>query len=225
MTRLVTMLALTLALAATAAASAGATAGPAMLGSASPLGIASNTAADAGSEGTNLGPGAMTVSGLPGATCSSVQFRITSVTTTTATLDPAFQNCAVFIGGMEVEPVPITTPCDWTVTVQTGGFSNATGHTVAATLRTNCTTALTFDTGCTVDVLAQTRTGVTLQNVDTVGANSTSATPWGSKVSLNISTLTYARTGTTGLFCSTMPPAGTVSLVSSFYAKNVWGRL
>jgi hypothetical protein len=213
---------LAIAIAGLAASSAHGTIGPAMFGSASPFGTGSNIAQVAQSEGGDRsGPDWGFAGGGGSVPCSRVVYRVTSVTTTTASVDPSFSGCTLVVGS-PLALVTITTPCAWTVHFTNAQFSNATGAGSGGTLSTNCTTTFVLpQIGCTVDMAPHTSEGVSWQNVTTTGANSTSATPWGMALSTNLTNMTYEGTGG----CFGFGTHGDFALASTVSFKNLWGTL
>jgi hypothetical protein len=229
MTRSIKAIVLAAALAVAASVAASATTGPAMLTSASPIGTGSNIAATAQNTGANFGPFAMVASGL-NFRCSTVVMRVTAVTTDTATVDPRFSECVVLLSGTVVGGAQFSTPCDWRLSFANGTFNNTTGATGGGTLTIGCAMQVGFTSqagACIMDFPAQTREGLTLQNIDSAGNASTTATPWGMAIVTSVSGLTYdATTNTPTTFggCP-LPGHGTAAWASSMYLKNVWGQL
>jgi hypothetical protein len=221
MRKLVSTVGLAVAFAAMAASSASATSGPAMLTSHSPFGTASNTAVVAKSEGPNLGAHLFTATSAQ-VSCSEVDFRVTTVTTNTSTIDPSYSGCTFIVSGTPLGTATVDSACTWDLSFVNAVFNDSTGVGSGGTA-TNCATQVTIPgIGCTLDVFAQTSEGISSQNVDTSGAATTVATPWGSKITATNSGLTYTTTGS----CPGLSEHGKDAAYSgSVYVKDVWGML
>jgi hypothetical protein len=212
---------LAVAFAAVAVSSASATTGPAMLNSASPIGTASNIAATAGSTGGNLGAHTFTATSAQ-VSCTTASYKVTTVTTTTSTIDPSYSGCTFLVSGTALGTASVDSGCTWDLSFSAATFTNTTGAGSGGSA-TNCYTQVTVPgIGCTLDVFAQTSSGIASQNVDTSGAATTVATPWGSKITATNSGLTYTTTGS----CPGLSEHGKDAAYSgSVYVKNVWGSL
>jgi hypothetical protein len=201
------------------ASSAAATTGPAMLGTNGTVGTGSNTAAISGG-GASYGAWT-TTSGGAVYSCADVTYRFTAITTGTATVDPTFAGCKLTLSGTVLGTFTIDTPCTWTLSVDTGTFNNTTGAEAGGTLITGCVTQMTIPSmGCTVDIAAQSVEGLSMQNIDATGANSTAAVPWGSKIVAALSGLTYTATGS-----CLIAEHGTMSVSSTVAVRNLYGQL
>jgi hypothetical protein len=214
---------LAVAFAAMAVSSASATAGPAMLTSASPLGTGHNTAAVAGSTGVNLPPHTFTAGGAR-VSCPDADFRVTSVTTNTASVDASYSGgCTFIVGGLTLGAAAVDVNCGWTLSFHNATFTDTTGAGTGGTVVLPCSTTVTVPAiGCVIHVLAQTREGISSQNVDAAGVNSAAPTPWGSKVIANVTGLTYTTNGA----CAGLAEHNNDSVYAgSVYVKNVWGML
>jgi hypothetical protein len=223
MRKLIKTAGLAVVFAAIAVSSADATTGKATLTSAAPIGTASNTAAISGNA-AGFAAHTFTASGAQ-VTCADAVFRITSVTLTAATIDPIYSNCRFLVAGTPVGNATVHTPCDWTLTFSHASFTDTTGAGTGGTVTTNCSTTVTVPAvTCTIHVAAQTRAGISSQNIDAAGANSTSTTPWGSKIIASVAGLTYTTTTAPGGNCS-IPEHGTGTYAGTVAVRNVWGML
>jgi hypothetical protein len=221
MRKIISAAAVALGLAALTGAPAGAATGPAMLRDVSPTGTASNTASVATSEGANLPAHGFTATSAQ-ISCADVVYRVTSVATTTATVDPSYSGCSFVLNGTPLAPVTVDSRCTWDLSFANATFNSTNGAGTGGTV-TTCPTQMTLPAiGCTIDIAAQTREGISAQNVDTSGANSALATPWGSKITANVSGITYTTTGS----CPGLSAHGNdASYTGSLYVKNVFGVL
>jgi hypothetical protein len=221
-----TTVVLAVALAAVAAPSSNATT---MFNSRAPIGIGSNTAAVAGSTGSNL---AASVLGVTGSTvsCPDTTFTVTGVTTTDVRIDPAYGppgTCVYSVSGTPVSSASVnTTGVSLTLTATHGAFNSGTGAGSDYTVDLSGTIVLATGVGCTLTFPPQSGqaggTSLQSQNVDSTGVNTTSASPWGSKFTANSLTLTYTASGS----CPGIAEHGTDFFISGgFYLKNVWGSL
>jgi hypothetical protein len=212
---------LALALAALTASPASATTGPAMLNSASPIGTASNIPATSGSSGPRL---AALTFGATGSqiSCSNVVLRVTSVTTTTAVIDPSYTGCTYLVSGTSLASVTFDTNCAWDLSFANAAFNSTTGAMTGATVSI-CRSQITIPgLGCTVDLFSQTREGIASQNVDINGNASTATTPWGSKITSFPEGVTYTTTGS----CIGLAEHGSDSaFATSVAVKNLWASL
>lgn len=203
-----------------AAATASATTGPAMLMADGTPGRASNTAAVSGNT-TNFPGHTMAIGGLT-FTCADANYTVTTVATTSATLDPDYTGCQIFVSGTPVAGATIDTPCDWDLSFADGIFNNTTGSASSGTLTTTCVTTVTVPAiNCTLHLAAQNRGGLFLQNINEAGGNDTSATPWGSKLTMSITGITYTATGS----CPGAAEHGTMTYAGTVAVRAVTGSL
>jgi hypothetical protein len=215
---------LAVALAATAVSSASATG---MLNSRSPIGTGSNTASVAGSTGPNL---AASVLGVTGATvtCPDVSYNVTGVSTSDATVDPTFGPagaCVFNVSGTPVGTASVNTVgASLTLTATHSTFSSGLGSDITVDVKGPI--VVTTAVGCTLTIPSQANKGggtsIQSQNVDSAGANTTSASPWGAKITATSVSLTYTATGS----CPGIAEHGSDSFFTGgVYVKNVWGSL
>jgi hypothetical protein len=226
MTRLFKVMVITVALAGSTVGLANATSGPGMFASRSPLGTGSSTASIAGSTGANL---PSTVFGVTNATisCSHPHVTVTNTSTVDVTADLTFGphgKCVFSISGTPLGTATVTTSTSYTYTLQHGLVVTPPGALSRITVDLPEIVVSAPSIGCTITVPAQSNKGggssLTLQNVSTSGANDTSASPWGSKVSASSLTLTYTTDGA----CPGLAEHGSdFSINSSVYVKNLWG--
>jgi hypothetical protein len=213
---------LAVAFAAMAVSSASAASGPAMLKTTGTIGTASNTGAisgNAASYGTHV-----FTAGAAKVNCEDATFHIRTITTTAATIVPTYSGCALNISGTNVAPATVTTGCDWDLNFGAGTF-HTSGLGTGGTVTTTCTTVVDVPAiGCQLDVFGQTRPGITSQNIDAAGANSASATPWGSKIIASVTGLTYTTTTAPGGNC-VIAEHGTGTYAGTVAVHNVWGSL
>jgi hypothetical protein len=212
---------LTMAVAALATASASATTGPAMLQSTSPIGTASNIPATSGSGGAGLSALTFTATS-NNISCSIVVLRVTSVSTTTAAIDPSYTSCTYNVSGTPLAGATFDTNCAWDLGFANATFNSTTAASAGGTVNI-CTSQITIPAlGCTLDLFSQTREGISTQNVDINGNASTAATPWGSKINSNVSGVTYTTTGS----CPGFAEHGSDSAYTTTVAvENVWASL
>jgi hypothetical protein len=211
---------LAVAFAAMVASSASAATGPAMLKDASPTGTASNLAAISGNAAAF--PAHTFTATSAQVSCAHADFHILGVTTNTATIKPTYTSCNFLLNGTPLAAATVDTGCHWTLLFHTGVFNSTTGAGTGGSAF-NCATQVTVPAiGCTLDVFAQTRPGISSQNINAAGGNDTSATPWGSKVIANVTGLTYTTTGS----CPGLSEHGNDAAYAGTVAvKNVWGSL
>jgi hypothetical protein len=220
MSKLIRASALALALTAVTAASAGATTGPGMVVQNGTAGTASNTGAISGNGASFV---AHTFSAGGGVvSCGDATFNITGVTTTTVTFGPVYSNCRFTVAGTVLGAATVDAPCHWTVHVGSGTFNNSTGAGTGGTVSTGCVTSVTVPAaGCTIHVAQVNGAGgITSQNIDATGANSTAAVPWGSKLVAAVTGLTYTTTGS-----CLIAEHGTGSYTGTVAVRNVFGSL
>jgi hypothetical protein len=158
-------------------------------------------------------------------TCADVTFTITGVTTNTVTFDANFHhNCQFIVSGTPVGSATVDVGCDWSLTLHHAVFDSSTGAGTGGTIDTNCTTAVTVPAvNCQINIYGQTRPGISTQNIDTTGVNTSSAAPWGSKITASLSGLTY--TVPAGKTCPGFAEHGTGAYASTVAIKNIWGML
>jgi hypothetical protein len=222
MSKLITTAALALAFSAVAASSAIATIGPAMLTSRLPITRASNTAAVAGNTGPNLA-GASFVASSARVACADDDLHITTpLPTNTVHATPTFSGCVFSVSGTPVATSTIDHNCEWTATAHHATFNTTTGATSDITLDI-CELTLTIPAvGCTIHVTeSDEEPGVSLQNITSTGANDTSASPWGSRITAGLTGLHYITTGS----CPGLPSTGSASYSAALYARNIWAML
>jgi hypothetical protein len=213
---------LAVAFAAMAVSSASATTGPAMLTSTNPIGTGSNTAAVSGNT-ASFAAHTFTIGGAV-VTCGDANFTITSVTTNTATVDPHYTGCSLLVSGTPVGAATVDIACDWTFTFHHATFTDTTGAGTGGTVDTNCNTAVTVPAvNCQINVAAQTRPGISTQNITSTGASTAVAHPWGSKITGNVTGLTY--TVPAGKSCPGVAEHGTGNYVGTVAVRNLWGML
>ena len=210
---------LAMLLAAMAAATASAATGPAMLKTSGTVGTASNTGATSGNAATyprhTLGVGAAVMA------CNDVTFRVTAITTNNTTVDPNIAGCSLLLSGTPVGAATFDTPCDWSLSLANATFVDTTGASTGGTLTTNCTTTVTIPAdGCTIHIFAQTREGISAQNITSTGAPTSSPAPWGAAVQLSLSNLTY-----TASTCPGMAEHGFLQYAGQVAVRNLWGSL
>ena len=214
---------LAVAFAAMAVSSASAATGPAMLTSANPIGVGSNTAAISTVMASNYPAHTFTIGGAI-VTCADANFGVTAVTTNTAHVDTSYSGCQLLVSGTPVGAATIDVGCAWTLTFHTAVFDSASGAGTGGSIDTNCNTAVTVPAvNCQINVAAQTRPGISSQNIDTTGANTASLTPWGSKITGSVTGLTY--TVPAGKSCPGVAEHGTGNYAGAVAIKNVWGML
>jgi hypothetical protein len=213
---------LAVALAAMAVSSASATG---MLNSRSPIGTGSNTASVADSMGPNL---AASILGVTGATvtCPDVTYNVTQVTTFDARVDPSFGGgCLFLVSGTPVGTATVNTAgASLTLTATHSTFGDGLGSDI--TVDVNGPIIITTAVGCTLTIPSQSNKGggtsIQSQNIDTTGANTTSTSPWGAKITATSLSLTYTTHGS----CPGIAEHGNDSFFTgSVYVKNVWGSL
>jgi hypothetical protein len=220
MSKLIRVSALALALTAMTAASAGATTGPGMVVKNGTAGTASNTGAISGN-GTTYGAHTFSAGGGV-VSCGDASFNITTVATSSVTFDPTYSNCRFTVAGTVLGAATVDSPCTWTVNVGSGIFNTGTGAGSGGTVSTGCVTSVTVPAAsCTIHVGQVTNAaGITTQNIDAAGANSTAAVPWGSKIVAAVTGLTYTTTGS-----CLIAEHGLGSYAGTVAVRNVYGSL
>jgi hypothetical protein len=193
MKRFVTMLAVAVAVAAMTASVAGAATGPAMWKTTTPIGTASNTGAISGN---NSSTGAHTLTFTSAQlSCADAVFEVHAVTTTTLTFVPTWSGCTFKVNGTSLANGTAVSNCTWDISLANAVFNTATGAATGGTLSECYTDVSVPAIGCTIHVFAQTREGVSVQNIDVNGNVSLLAEPWGSRISINASGITFTTTG------------------------------
>lgn len=212
---------LMIALAACGASSGRAATGPAMFNGPGPTPPGANTGA-VSENGATYGPYTFTA-GNVNFSCVDMTFRVTSVTSTTAAGTPTWSGCTYIVSGSSIGAGTVTLSCGWTLEFANATFIDSAGAVVNGTMATTCTRSLSVPSiGCTIDVLPQTSEGVSLQNIDSAGANSVLARPWGTKTLVSASGLTYTATGS----CAGLSEHGSNATDSVTLAiKDLWGML
>jgi hypothetical protein len=202
-----------------AVSSAGATTGPGMVATNGAVGVLSNTGAVSGNSSTYSAH--VFTAGGSVVSCADSNFTVVSTTTTTVTLSPSYTGCRFTVAGTVLGSAAIESSCNWTLDFSRMTFNTATGAGSSGTITTGCVTSVTVPaSSCTINVAAQTQSGISLQNVDATGANSTAATPWGVKVVAAISGLTYDAVGS-----CLIAAHGTGSYSGTVAGPNIFGSL
>lgn len=202
------------------AAAAVATTGPAMVATSGIVGVASNSGAVSGNLRTFAGH-TFTAGGAD-ITIGAFDLDVVSTTTDTVTLQPTLSGCVLTLASSAVVPATCETGCDWTLSLADATFNTSTGMAERVTLTLGCPVTFTVPIlGCALNLLPQTTSGITLENVNSVGNNDTSATPWGSKGVISTTSLTY----TTTTPCPGVTEHGTGSYAGAFAVHNLFGRL
>jgi hypothetical protein len=218
MRRLARYAGLSVALAAVAVSSA--SADPAMFKSAAPIGTGSNTSAISGNA-AGFGAHTFSASGAQ-VTCADAVFGIVSVATLTTTIRPIHLSCRYLVAGTPVGAATVHPSCHWDLSFHHANI-DLLGHVTDPTMQITCAAQVTVPSvGCTIDIPAQTRSGLSMQNIDAAGANTSSLTPWGSKIVASIPGLTYTTTTTAGGNCA-IPEHGTGTYAGTVAVKNLWG--
>jgi hypothetical protein len=226
MSKLLMTIGIAVSLGAVAVSPAGATAMLDSRGSLSSI-IGSNTASVAGSTGSNLPASVIGVTGTT-VTCPDTTYTVTQLSTLHAKVDPAFGpdlQCVYHVSGTPVGRATIhTLGAALTLTEIHSSWFGGLASDITADITGPI--VVTSDLGCTLTIPSQANRGggtsIQAQNVDSAGVNSTSASPWGSKITANSVTLTYTATGS----CPGIAEHGGDSFFTgSVYVKNVWGSL
>lgn len=219
---------LAVAFAAMAVTSASATVGPAMVrvdgtpGTGHNTGSLSGNASTYGASSFTAGGGAVKVQ------CGTADFKVTSTTTNTVNFDASYSPggaagpCTFAVSGTVLGTAAIDTTTSWSLLGHHAVFDTSTGATTDVTVTNSVTKVTVPGIGCTLDVFHQTSRGITIQNIDAAGNNTTVATPWGSKIIASVNNLTYTTTGS----CVGLPEHGTDGFYSGTVAiANVFGSL
>ena len=126
----------------------------------------------------------------------------------------------MLISGVPVGAATFDTPCDWSLSVANATFNTLTGASAGGTLTTNCSTTITLPfIGCTIHLPAQTREGIGAQSITASGSATSSATPWGSSIQINLS-LNYTTSGSCPI-----PASGTFLYQGEVAVRNLWAML
>jgi hypothetical protein len=219
---------LAVAMAAMAVSTANATTGAAMLKSASPVGVASNIAAEAGNTGANLGSHVFTAAAGATVSCSTATFHLTTpVPTNSVTFRPTYSGCAFSVSGTTLGAATVDINCEWTLTFSSASFTDTTGAGTGGRADVPCSTTVTVPTiGCTIHVSpVAAAPGISSQNVTSAGVNDATATPWGSKIIANVTGLGYTTTTAAGGNCVIASSGSSATYAGSVYQRNVWGAL
>lgn len=220
MPKLVATVCLTVVLTAAIASTSSATAGPAMVSRASLIfGQASNLGSISGN-GTSY-PAHRFTAGVTTVSCATVTGSLGGSFTASVAFMMSYSGCSLVVTGTPVAAATVHSNCSWNFSFSPSVFNNATGGATGGTVAPGCVTSVTSPAvNCQLDFAFATLPGVSAQNIDWTGSNSTASSPWGMKLVASITGWSYSVPS--GKSCPGVVSPGSGGYTGTMAVPGVW---